>query len=147
MNRITRICLSRQGFSLFEMLMVMVLLGVMVSMAGLAMGPLLDKVKFRRQTEKYTSLLRYARLLAITSGKPTSLALGGEGEDCAFLISGAVEETKACELDDHDVLVMDPGVLTFFPEGTATPGVLTFSRLERKATIRLDLLTGRPEQE
>ena len=147
MSRILRKGLGHQGFSLFEMLLVMAMLGVMATMAGLAVGPLLDKVKFRRQTEKYTSLLRYARLLAITSGKPTSLALGGVGEDCTFVIAGPVEEKKACDLDDHDVLVMDPGVLTFFPEGSATPGVLTFSREGRKAVIRLDLLTGRPEME
>lgn len=139
--------LGQQGFSLFEMLLVMALLGVMVTMAGLAVGPLLDKVEFRRQTEKYTSLLRYVRLLAITSGKPTSLALGGVGEDCVFKIAGSTEEEKACGLGDNDVLVMDPGVLTFFPEGTATPGVLTFRREGRKAVIRLDLLTGRPEME
>ncbi|NTV12762.1 MAG: prepilin-type N-terminal cleavage/methylation domain-containing protein [Desulfobulbaceae bacterium] len=147
MNPIARKGLGRQGFSLFEMLLVMALLGVMATMAGLAMGPLLEKVKFRRQTEKYTAFLRYARLLAITSGKPTRLELGGDGDDCTFLFSGAVEEKRACELEDKDVLVLDPGVLTFFPEGSATPGVLTFSREKRKATIRLDLLTGRPELE
>lgn len=147
MNQIVRKGLGHQGFSLFEMLLVMALLAVMATMAGLAMGPLLDKVKFRRQTEKYTSLLRYARLLAITSGKPTSLTLGGEGDDCLFSLAGGLEEERSCELEDKDVLVMDPGVLTFFPEGSATPGVLTFSREGRKATIRLDLLTGRPELE
>ena len=147
MNRSARHGWEQRGFTLFEMLLAMALLGVMATMAGLALGPLLDKIKFRRQTEKYTSLLRYARLLAITSGKPTSLTLGGTGDDCTFVLSGGREETKACELDDHDVLVMDPGALTFFPEGTATPGVLTFSRAGRKATIHLDLLTGRPEQE
>lgn len=147
MKQIVRNGPGSRGFSLFEMLLVMALLGIMAAMAGLAAGPLLEKVKFRRQTEKYTALLRYARLLAISSGKPVALALGGEGEECLFSLSGPVEEEKACELADKDVLVMDPGVLTFFPEGSATPGVLTFIREGRKATIRLDLLTGRPEME
>lgn len=147
MSTQTRQGLGHRGFTLFEMLLAITLLGIMVAMAGLAMGPVLEKVNFRRQAEKYTALLRYTRLLAITSGKATSLTLGGEGEDCLFQISGAKEEEKACGLGEKDILVMDPGVITFFPEGSATPGLLTFSREGRKAAIRLDLLTGRPELE
>ncbi len=138
---------GQQGFTIVEMLLAVALLGVMVGMAGLAMSPMLEKVRFNRQVGKYAAIMRQARLLAITGGTPARLALGGEGADCVFLLSGPVEETKECGLEDHDVLVMDPGVLTFFPEGSATPGLLTFTRSERKALIRLDLLTGRPEIE
>ncbi len=138
---------GQRGFTLIEMLLTMALLGVMVVMAGLAMGPMLEKVRFKRQVEQYAAIMRQARLLAITGGKPTSLALGGEGADCVFQLTGSVEEKRECGLEDHDVLVMDPGVVTFFPEGSATPGLLTFTRSERKALIRLDLLTGRPEIE
>lgn len=139
---------GQRGFTIIEMLLAVALLGIMGIMAGVAMGPILEKVRFRRQVDHYAAIMRQARLLAITSGKPTRLALGGEGEDCAFLLSGPQEEKKeTCGLEDNDVLVMDPGVLTFFPEGSATAGLLTFTRLERKAVIRLDLLTGRPEVE
>jgi len=138
---------DQRGFTLIEMLLTMALLGVMVGMAGLAMSPMLEKVRFRRQVERYAAIMRQARLLAITSGKPTRLALGGEGADCLFQLAGPVAEDKECGLEDHDVLVMNPGVVTFFPEGFATPGLLTFTRSERKALVRLDLLTGRPEIE
>lgn len=138
---------DRRGFTLIEMLLAMALLGVMTVMAGLAMGPMLEQVRFRRQVERYAAIMRQARLLAITGGKPTRLALGGEGADCVFQLSGPVEESKECGLEDRDVLVMDPGVVTFFPEGSATPGLLTFTRSGRKALVRLDLLTGRPEIE
>lgn len=138
---------GQRGFTIMEMLLAVALLGVMVAMAGLAMSPILEKVRFRRQVDRYAAIMRQARLLAITGGKPTRLALGGEGEDCVFLLSGPVEEKKECGLEDHDVLVMDPGVVTFFPEGSATPGLLTFTRSGRQALVRLDLLTGRPEIE
>lgn len=138
---------GQRGFTIVEMLLAMALLGVMATMAGLAMTPMLEKVRFRRQVDRYSAIMREARLLAITGGKPVRLALGGEGDDCLFLLSGPVEEKRECGLEDQDVLVMDPGVVTFFPEGSATPGLLTFTRSERKALIRLDLLTGRPEIE
>lgn len=138
---------SQRGFTIVEMLLAMALLGVMAVMAGLAMSPMLEKVRFRRQVDRYAAIMREARLLAITGGRPVRLALGGEGADCVFLLTGPVEEQKECGLEDKDVLVMDPGVVTFFPEGSATPGLLTFTRSERNALIRLDLLTGRPEIE
>jgi len=138
---------GQRGFTILEMLLAVALLGVMGGMAGLAMTPLLEKVRFNRQVERYAAIMRQARLLAITSGKPTSLSLGGEGADCAFLLAGPVEEKKDCGLEDNDVLVMDPGMVTFFPEGSATSGLLIFSRPGRKALVRLDLLTGRPEIE
>lgn len=138
---------GQRGFTLIEMLLAMALLGIMGAMAGLAVTPVLEKVRFRRQVERYTAIMRQARLLAISTGRPARLELGGEGEECVFLLTGPVEERKECGLEDHDVLVMDPGVLTFFPEGSATPGLLTFSRSGRTTRVRLDLLTGRPEIE
>lgn len=138
---------GQHGFTLVEMLLAVALLGVMGVMAGLAMNPIMEKVRFSRQVERYVAIMRQARLVAITGGKPARLELGGEGEACLFRLSGPVEEKKECGLEDDDVLVMDPGVVTFFPEGTATPGVLTFTRSGRKAVVRLDLLTGRPEIE
>lgn len=138
---------GQPGFTLVEILLALALLGVMAAMAGLAMGPMLEKVRFRRQVERYAAIMRQARLLAITGGQSARLELGGEGADCQFLLTGPIEEKKECGLEDHDVLVMDPGVVTFFPEGSATPALLTFTRAGRTARVRLDLLTGRPEIE
>jgi len=138
---------GQRGFTVFEMLLAVALLGVMAAMAGLALEPMMEKISFRRQVERYAAIMRQARLLAVTGGRPVRLALGGEGADCLFVLTGLSEEKKECGLEDHDVLVMDPGEVTFFPEGSATPGLLTFTRSGRTARLRLDLLTGRPEVE
>ena len=135
---------GQSGFTLFEMLLALVLVGILAGMVGLGMGPMLEQIRFRRQVDGYAAIMRQARLLAITSGKPTTMVLGGEGPDCVIELNGPVEEKKECGLEDDDVLVLDPGVVTFFPEGSATPGLLTFTRAGRKTRIRLDLLTGRP---
>jgi hypothetical protein len=81
--------------------------------------------------------------MAVSRGEIVTLALPEEG-DCLFVLSGAVEETRECDLGEEDVLTMDPGEIYFFPEGTATPALLTFEKGERIKRIRLDLLTARP---
>jgi prepilin-type N-terminal cleavage/methylation domain-containing protein len=134
-----------RGFSLFEMLVALIILAIMAGMAGPSLGRLMDGLKFRQQTRQLGAVLRYARLLAVTSGETVQLRLDRENEGCLFLLSGPVEESKTCELLDEDVLVMDPGDFFFFPEGNATPGTLTFSKGQRVFRLRLDILTGRPE--
>jgi len=138
---------NRRGFSLFEMLVALVILGIMAGMAGPALGRLLEGLRFRQQVDHYSAILRYAGLLSVSRGEMVRLHLDRESEDCVFEISGPVEESKDCRLHDRDVLVMDPGDFYFFPEGNATPGTLTFTRGNRVARLRLDLLTGRPELE
>ena len=136
-----------RGFSLFEMLVALVILAIMAGLAAPALGRLLEGLQFRRQTGQYSALLRYARLLAVSRGQTVRLHLDREVEACVFELSGPVAESRECQLQDQDILVMDPGDFYFFPEGYATPGTLTFSRGKRFARLRLDLLTGRPELE
>jgi general secretion pathway protein H len=138
---------GRRGFSLLEMLVVLVILAIMAGMTGPALGRLLDGLKFRQQTDHFSAILRYARLLAISRGETVRLHLDREVDDCVFELSGPVQERKDCELQDQDILVMDPGDFYFFPEGYATQGTLTFTKGKRVSRLRLDLLTGRPELE
>ena len=42
------------------------------------------------------------------------------------------------------IFEMEPGEVIFYPEGIATPALLTFTRGERVKRIHVDLLTSRP---
>ncbi|MBU0482375.1 MAG: GspH/FimT family pseudopilin [Proteobacteria bacterium] len=134
---------SGEGFSLFEMLVVLMILAVMAAMATPAVGRLADNLKFRSQTREISSILRYARLQAISRGGELRVTLD-EGEECIFKLSGAVRETRECGLEEDDVLIMEPEEILFFPEGTATPALITFEKGERVKKIRVDLLTAMP---
>ncbi len=132
-----------KGFSLFEMLVVLMVMGIIAAMGTPAIGRLMDSLSYRQQVREITSLIRYARLQAISSGEELRLNLD-EGEDCIFKISGPVKESRDCGLEEDDVLVMKPGEVIFFPEGTATPGMITFEKGDRIKNIRIDLLTALP---
>lgn len=132
-----------RGFSLFEILAVMVILGLMVGTAIPAVGRIYDNLKFRRQIREFSSVLRYAKLLAVTRRETVRLELSEE-DDCVFQLTGPVEENRDCDLGEEDVLNLEPEQIFFYPEGTATPALLTFARGERVRRIRLDLLTARP---
>ena len=132
-----------KGFSLFELLIVMAILAIMVGASVPTVGRIYANLKYRQQIRKFCSTLRYAKLVAITKGEQVSLSLS-ESEECVFLINGPVEESRDCTLGDEEILTMDPGEIFFFPEGTATPALLTFEQGSRVKRIRLDLLTALP---
>ncbi|MDF1577181.1 MAG: prepilin-type N-terminal cleavage/methylation domain-containing protein [Desulfobulbales bacterium] len=134
------------GFSLFEILAVLVILGIMAGTATPTVGRIFDNMRFRQQAEKFSAVLRYGKLMAVTRRQVVALRLG-EGEECVFELSGAVDESRGCDLDEEDVLTMTPGEIFFYPQGTATPALLTFEKGERVKKIRLDLLTARPHIE
>ena len=134
---------NEQGFTLFEILAVMIIVAILAGISAPAIGRIMDNLRFRQQAGKFTAVLRYARLLAIGKGEVVRLRLSEE-EDCLFVISGPVDETRECVLEEDDVLEMDPGEVFFYPEGLATPVLITFEKGDRIRRFSLDILTGRP---
>ena len=131
-----------KGFSLLELLVVLVLLGMLAAVAAPSTGRFLDTLDFRKQTGKVMAVLRYARLMAITEGKLLRMTIS-EDEN-GLQLEGAVRETRSFDLADDDLLEMDPEEIIFYPEGYATPGVLSVTISERFQKIIIDPLTGLP---
>ncbi len=132
-----------RGFTLLEMFIVLILLGVLTALAAPGTGRFLDSLNVRKQTSNIMATLRYARLKAVTEGREVRVSL--EAMDDAILkLSGAVNKNIACELGPDDVLSMEPPEIIFYPEGYVTPGKLEFSKGEMRRTIILDPLTALP---
>ncbi|MBU0485215.1 MAG: prepilin-type N-terminal cleavage/methylation domain-containing protein [Proteobacteria bacterium] len=134
---------KNKGFSLLEMMAVLVLLGIMAGLAAPATGRFLNSLSFRRQTAKIMKIIRYARLISVTKAQEVHLTLA-DSDDCQFMLSGAIEESKDCGLQEGDSLELDREEIIFYPEGQASPAQLTFSRGERIKTIYIEVLTGLP---
>ncbi|MCK5438118.1 MAG: GspH/FimT family pseudopilin, partial [Desulfobulbaceae bacterium] len=100
-------------------------------------------LSFRRQTNKIMATLRYARLVSVSRGQEVHVKLD-QDNDTILQLSGAVEERKEFGLTENDHLKIEPEEIIFFPEGVATPAILTFTKGDRTRKITLELLTGLP---
>lgn len=135
----------QKGFTVLEMLTVLVLLGIMATVAVPTVGRFLDSLETRKQTEKVLSALRYARLTAITKGDTVHVAVD-EADPSVLLLSGAVNERRSVNEDWR--LELEPTEILFFPEGQATPATLVFARADGGGAgfeVSLDALTGLPQ--
>lgn len=133
-----------RGFSLIELLVVLLLIGVMAGVAGPAVGRFLDSMEFKRQSGKIMAAVRYARLMAITEGKLVLVTISEEDGPRALALSGGVNEVRELDLAEDATVELEPAELGFSPEGYATPGLITLTHGERKESIFIDPLTGIP---
>lgn len=133
-----------RGFSLIELLVVLILIGVMAGVVGPAVGRFLDSMEFKRQTGKVMAAVRYARLKAITEGKLVLMTASDVDGPTTLVLSGGVNEVRELDLDETATLELEPLELGFSPEGYATPGLITLTIGERKENIFIDPLTGIP---
>lgn len=134
---------NQRGFSLFEMLAVLIIIGILAALVGPATGRYMDNLSFRQQTRKFMKTLRYARLAAVSSAKSVKVRLA-DSDDCIFELSGGVNETQECTLGLDEELSLEPNEIVFYPEGYSTHAIMVFSREQRKKTITMDMLTAMP---
>ncbi len=134
--------MKAKGFSLVEVLVVLILLSFMLAVAVPAVDSFMRGLSFRTAVQHIKGCLQYARLMAITKGKMVELTL--DEETRTFKLSGAVTETKNCEMSEEAVIAMEPEVIFFSPEGRATPMTFSYAEGDRTARISLDPLTAIP---
>lgn len=125
------------------MFVVLILLAVLAAMAAPATGRFLDSLNVRKQTQQIMATLRYSRLVAISRGHAVKVEIT-EGDGRLMRLSGAVEKDVAFDFVGEGSLVMDPGQVTFYPEGHVTPAVLILTMGTNVRRIVLDPLTALP---
>jgi general secretion pathway protein H len=145
------------GFTLLELLIV---LSIIAIATGLIVPNLAitDNAAFNAEVRRAAGTLTYARRMAIVEGAPhtaTLFALDPEASDYEERVAEVESADRSARWASEDLqlsyqseLDLDPEpvdklVVTFFPQGGSTGGLLSFSVDERAALIRIDPITGR----
>lgn len=130
------------GFSLLELLIVLVLLGLVAAVSAPATGRFLKTIAARKKSNEIMATLRYARLLAVSKGVPVNLTVNKDGN--ALKLSGPVNETRTFDFGEGEKLTLEPPLVSFYPEGIASVGRLTYQSDQRREQIDIDPLTALP---
>ncbi len=133
------------GFSLVELLVVLVMAGLLISLVGGSVIRNLDGVKVRRASKDLMTALRYTRGQAVVSRAEKTLDVNVEeksyqapGRDPVKLPDG-VDVTLKTALFDLDGTV---GKVRFFPDGSSTGAAITLTAGRRDWEITVAWLTG-----
>jgi general secretion pathway protein H len=138
------------GFTLVEILVVLLILGLLLAVAPAAMHRALPSLELRTTTRDVAAALRSTRSAAIRDNREATLSLDVEqgwyrrdGHADAREIHPDIRLkllTATTEVDDEGV-----GRIRFFPDGTSTGGQITLARDESDYYILVDWLSGRVE--
>ncbi len=132
-----------RGFSLLELLVVMIIMGILAGVAGPSVGRFMDSLAFKKQSGRIMAAVHYARLKAVTNGRPVIMTLD-PGNNNLRLEEGAVKEERDLRLAAGDTISINPEIIKFSPDGHATPAVISFSKGDRSEKIIIDSLSGLP---
>jgi prepilin-type N-terminal cleavage/methylation domain-containing protein len=135
---------NERGFSLLELLTVLVILGVFAAVSVPAISRILNNISVRNKTQNIVATLRYARLMSISKGAEVRLALDIYEEGGAFQLSGAVQESRNLNLGEEESLSMEPQEIIFFPESHATIATFVVVIGNQTREITIDPLTALP---
>jgi len=67
--------MKARGYTIIEMLIVMIVFGVLLSVAFFRMGPALDHARVQRAATVLATDLRYAQMLAVRGRKPVAVVV------------------------------------------------------------------------
>ncbi|VAW34991.1 hypothetical protein MNBD_DELTA03-1064 [hydrothermal vent metagenome] len=130
-----------RGFSLLELLVVMIIMGILAGVAGPSVGRFMDSLAFKKQTGRIMATVRYARLKAVTNGRAVIMTLDSDNN---LRLEGAVQEERDLKLSANDTISLNPEIIKFSPDGHATPATISFTRGDRSEKIIIDSLSGLP---
>lgn len=139
---------SQEGFTLFELLIVLTIIGIVVALGAPALQRMLPGVELKSGAETVAAALREARGLAIANNTEVTVvvdlddrALRVDDEPPGVRLAssfGITLLTATSELIDAGT-----GQIRFYPDGTSTGGRVTLTQGDRRYHVAVDWLTGR----
>lgn len=131
----------QRGFTLFELLVVVVLVGVAASILAIGIGKGVAKANERSALAHMLSALRSARVQAIATGQPAQARFDLDGR--RVMAPGRKPEAWPRDFDVRLQTARDLGAaFEFYPDGAASGGNILVSRGQARWRIDVNWLTG-----
>ena len=140
--------MRNRGFSLIELLIVLVIIGMASALVIPMFGPGVSTTELKSAARQLASGLRLARSEALAQRRETFLVLDVAGR--RFKVDNDPKEhalPRDIELKlftaQKDLVDENVGSIRFFPDGGSNGGRITVASGERKFEVDVDWLTGR----
>lgn len=137
------------GFTLIEMIAVIVLLAIVLTVSTLSLSKSLASAKVRAASKDLVAALRYTRGQAIVKGKPQALVLNLEnnsyvapGKKSVSLPKDMVMRLTTAETEQTGT---NAGGIRFFADGSSTGGHISVLMGSREWRVNVAWLTGEIE--
>ncbi len=152
---------NRYGFSLFELILVLLLIALITGLTSPFLFKTLDKIKSQTSARSIATVLRYARSKSISEKIPYTFNANIDTNQ--YWINN-VETEKSSEVkqldsrlkiiqfvDSDEEVNIGPFYIVFYPQGNSSGGEIlietTKDKEKTRYTITLDPVTGKPDVE
>lgn len=140
-----------RGFTLMELLVVLVIAALAVSLVGPGFQRLLPGIGLEAETRNLAAMLRHARSQAILSGAPTSVSLDDQSgglrlsyREAPYILPKGLELSLEGGPNSGE---LGEAQIQFYPRGDSSGGSLTLKLGEDKSqVIVVDWLSGRVQR-
>ena len=136
--------LHQHGFSLVELMAILVILAVCTTLALPGFASSLRRHRFRKNTQEMMARLRGFKLKAVSTGKGVTISFSDQ--QIHVLIQGEEEYSQEIPFDTDMKMETNPSQLYFSPQGWARPAMIRLQQRKRTQMIGIDPLTARPYQ-
>lgn len=142
---------GQRGFSLIEMVAVIMLIGIAISVVSLSFSKSMGNARVQAASRDLVAALRYTRGQAIVNGKQTALDLDLQNNTYQApgraLIKLPAEMHMTLLTADSEQTSATSGRIRFFPDGASTGGHVSVFMGQREWRINVSWLTGQVVRE
>ena len=135
---------KKQGFTLLELIIVLVIIGIVAAVAVPRFTGSLDSIRFRKTMNELVYFLREARIKAMSCAEATNVVFDFRGGYCwnedkrIFIMPREIEMFT----DKFEAKEEQTRILTFYPNGTALEDKLGFVCDNMVAVLHVEPLGG-----
>jgi general secretion pathway protein H len=158
---------AHRGFTLFELLVVMVIIGIAASLVVPRLGGGVDKMQLRTATRDLASVMRFARSQAVTHGGEHQVLFDTATRGVAIHatttadVDGTAADSSSEDIPSRHRYQLPDGIMlhrggdllaqadqpvllaSFFSMGNSTGGTIRLTGAQdRSRSIRIDAITG-----